>query len=76
MNFSSEPLAVLQQEVIACRQCPRLVEYIAGIGRVKRRGVPEAISVQPVLDTEGRVADALAKPMNDYLVVLKLPSAQ
>ena len=37
MNFSSEPLAVLQQEVIACRQCPRLVEYIAEIGRVKRR---------------------------------------
>jgi len=37
VNFSSEPLAVLQQEVIACRQCPRLVEYIAGIGRVKRR---------------------------------------
>jgi uracil-DNA glycosylase family 4 len=27
----------LQQEVIACRQCPRLVEYIGEIGRVKRR---------------------------------------
>jgi len=37
VNFSSEPLAVLQQEVIACRQCPRLVEYIGEIGRVKRR---------------------------------------
>jgi uracil-DNA glycosylase family 4 len=37
VNFSSGPLAVLQQEVIACRQCPRLVEYIGEIGRVKRR---------------------------------------
>ncbi|HLN02121.1 MAG TPA: uracil-DNA glycosylase [Bryobacteraceae bacterium] len=37
MNSSSGQLAVLQQEVIACRRCPRLVEYIAGIGRVKRR---------------------------------------
>ena len=44
------------------------------VGRVKRRGIAEAISVQPVLDVEGRVADALAKPMNDFLVVLKLPS--
>jgi uncharacterized iron-regulated protein len=46
----------------------------AVVGRVKRRGIAEAISVQPVLDVEGRVADALAKPMNDYLVVLKLPA--
>ena len=37
VNSSSGPLVVLQQEVIACRRCPRLVEYIAGIGRVKRR---------------------------------------
>ena len=37
MNSSSGQLAVLQQEVIACRRCPRLVEYIAEIGRVKRR---------------------------------------
>lgn len=44
------------------------------VGRVKRRGIAESISVQPVLDVEGRVAEALAKPMNDYLVVLKLPS--
>lgn len=44
------------------------------VGRVKRRGIAEAISVQPVLDVEGRVADALAKPMNDFLVVLQLPS--
>lgn len=37
MNSSGGPLVVLQQEVIACRRCPRLVEYIAEIGRVKRR---------------------------------------
>jgi uracil-DNA glycosylase family 4 len=28
---------VLQQEVIACRKCPRLVRYLAEIARVKRR---------------------------------------
>lgn len=37
MNSSSGALVVLQQEVVACRRCPRLVEYIAEIGRVKRR---------------------------------------
>ena len=37
MNSSNGPLAILQQEVIACRKCPRLVEYIGEIGRVKRR---------------------------------------
>ena len=37
VNSSSGQLAVLQQEVIACRRCPRLVQYIAEIGRVKRR---------------------------------------
>jgi uracil-DNA glycosylase family 4 len=37
VNSSSGQLAVLQQEVIACRRCPRLVEYIAEVGRVKRR---------------------------------------
>jgi len=37
VNSSNGPLAILQQEVIACRNCPRLVEYIGEIGRVKRR---------------------------------------
>ena len=41
MNSSNGPLAILQQEVIACRQCPRLVEYIGEIGRVKRRAYRE-----------------------------------
>ena len=37
MNFSSGPLAILEQEVISCRRCPRLVEHCTEIGRVKRR---------------------------------------
>lgn len=41
MNSNSDPLAVLQQEVIACRRCARLTEYIAEIGRVKRRAYRE-----------------------------------
>lgn len=43
------------------------------VGRIKRRGIPEVISLRPVLDTEGQVAEALVKPNNDFLVVLKLP---
>lgn len=43
------------------------------VGRIKRRGVDKVISVQPVIDTEGRVAAALAKPVNDFLVVLEMP---
>jgi uncharacterized iron-regulated protein len=43
------------------------------ISRIKRRGVDKVISVSPVLDTEGRVAEALAKPKNDFIVVLSLP---
>jgi uracil-DNA glycosylase len=37
VNFSSGPLAVIEQEVISCRRCPRLVEHCTEIGRVKRR---------------------------------------
>jgi uracil-DNA glycosylase len=37
VNFSSGPLAVLEQEVISCRRCPRLVEHCTEIGRIKRR---------------------------------------
>jgi hypothetical protein len=43
------------------------------VNRIKRRGVDKVISVRPVLDVEGNVAAALAKPVNDYLVVLELP---
>jgi uracil-DNA glycosylase len=41
VNSNSGPLTVLQQEVIACQRCPRLVEYRTEIGRVKRRAYRE-----------------------------------
>ncbi|HEU4615268.1 MAG TPA: ChaN family lipoprotein [Kofleriaceae bacterium] len=44
------------------------------VNRIKRRGVDKVISLHPVLDTDGRVAEALAKPMNDYVIVLELPA--
>ncbi len=40
------------------------------VGRLKRRGVADVVSVRTVGDD---VADALAKPMNDFLVVLQMP---
>lgn len=46
----------------------------AVVGRVKRRGVAEVISVRPIADNgEGKVAAALARPMNDYLFVMTMP---
>jgi uncharacterized iron-regulated protein len=45
------------------------------VGRLKRRGVAEVVSVRSVIDDgEGSVAAALAKPMNDFLVVLEMPA--
>jgi uracil-DNA glycosylase len=32
-----KPLEILNQQIVACRQCPRLVEYREEVGRVKRR---------------------------------------
>jgi uracil-DNA glycosylase family 4 len=32
-----QPLEILQREIITCERCPRLVEYRAEVGRVKRR---------------------------------------
>ena len=43
------------------------------VGRVKRRGVDKVVSLRPVIDTEGQVAAALAKPMNDFIIVLEMP---
>ena len=37
------------------------------------RGVADTVSVRPVIDSEGNVAEVLAKPMNDYVVVLEMP---
>ena len=44
------------------------------VGRMKRRGVTDVISLRTVIDDgQGSVAEVLAKPMNDYVVVLAMP---
>lgn len=43
------------------------------VNRLKRRGVRETVSVRAVFDKDGEVAEALAKPNNDFLVVLHVP---
>lgn len=48
----------------------------AVVGRVRRRGVAEVISIRPIVDNgEGNVAALLARPMNDYLFVMTMPAA-
>jgi uracil-DNA glycosylase len=32
-----QPLEILQREIVTCERCPRLVEYRAEVGRIKRR---------------------------------------
>ncbi|HET7504869.1 MAG TPA: ChaN family lipoprotein [Kofleriaceae bacterium] len=45
------------------------------VGRLKRRGVADALSIRGVIDDgEGSVGEALARPMNDYVVVLQMPA--
>jgi len=45
------------------------------INRMKRRGVRDAISIRGVIDDgEGSVGEALARPINDYVVVLQMPA--
>jgi hypothetical protein len=44
------------------------------VHRLARRGVTGVVSVRSVIDDgEGSVAEVLAKPMNDFVVVLDLP---
>ena len=44
------------------------------VGRLKRRGIADAVSLRVVVDDgEGALAEVLAKPMNDYVIVLKMP---
>ena len=46
------------------------------VGRMKRRGIADAVSVRAVIDDgEGSVAEVLAKPINDFVLVLQLPKA-
>jgi uncharacterized iron-regulated protein len=45
------------------------------VNRIKRRGIKDVVSVRTVIDDgEGSVAEALAKPIHDFLVVLELPA--
>jgi uncharacterized iron-regulated protein len=45
------------------------------IGRMKRRGVSDAVSVRGVIDDgEGKLAETLARPINDYVFVLRMPA--
>ena len=37
MSISAAPLRVLQEEIVACRLCPRLNQHCAEVARVKRR---------------------------------------
>ena len=37
MNSDNQALAILHQEVVSCRRCPRLVDHCQTIGRDKRR---------------------------------------
>jgi uracil-DNA glycosylase len=32
-----QPLKILEREIVSCEKCPRLVEYRAEVGRIKRR---------------------------------------
>lgn len=49
----------------------------AVINRMKRRGIADAISVRSVIeDSEGSVGKALARPINDFVVVLQVPPGQ
>jgi uncharacterized iron-regulated protein len=62
----------------------RRIVILAGVGhcheraipaRMKRRGVPNAISIRAIIDDgKGAVAEALAAPEGDYLVVMEIPS--
>lgn len=46
------------------------------VNRIKRRGIADVISVRPVVDVDGQVAESLAKPINDFIVVLTMPPEQ
>ena len=43
------------------------------VRRLERRGIGDVVSVRPIIDTEGRVAEALASPMNDFVFVMSPP---
>jgi uncharacterized iron-regulated protein len=45
------------------------------VNRIKRRGIADVISLRAVVDDgQGGVAEVLAKPINDFVVVLRFPA--
>ncbi len=47
------------------------------VNRLKRRGITDVLSVRAVIDdSEGGVAEVLAKPMNDFVFVMQLPKSE
>jgi hypothetical protein len=45
------------------------------VNRMKRRGIADTLSVRGVIDDgEGSVVAALARPINDFVVVLQMPA--
>jgi uncharacterized iron-regulated protein len=46
------------------------------VNRIKRRGIADVVSIRSVIDDgQGGVAEELAKPMTDFLVVLDMPES-
>jgi uncharacterized iron-regulated protein len=46
------------------------------VSRLRRRGVERVVSVRPIVDHGGELAEALAEPMTDYLFVMSMPGAR
>jgi uncharacterized iron-regulated protein len=44
------------------------------VARLKRRGIADVVSIRPVIDADGEVAQVLAKPMTDYVITMQLPA--
>jgi uncharacterized iron-regulated protein len=45
------------------------------VNRIKRRGIADAVSLRGVIDDgKGAVGEALARPINDFVVVLQMPA--
>ena len=63
-----DALNVLEQEIISCRKCPRLVEHRESIARIKRRAF---------LDWEywGKPVPAFGDPEAEILVLGLAPAA-
>jgi len=66
--LNSNALRVLQDEVIACRRCPRLVAYRAEVARVKRRAYL-------AWDYWGRPVPSFGDPRAELLIVGLAPGA-